>query len=368
MTTPRVYLTEWGDVGGKGNFIPLTIAQCAQAIAAQRKTMKICEAIRNAKDDDERRAIKRKLRCLLFHAKYNGGRAQGNVEHLTGYLCIDLDDDLTIGNKKVDFGELKTELANDHILNPCLLFRSPSDKLKCVVYAPQLYGVGGAGHIHKFYRWYNAVAAYLLNTYGLVVDTSCRDTARNCYMSYDPEPYLNENGALNLELDTIKDVENAHTWNRICAIAANRKNPDNETVFYANSCRFSEKSLKRYKADLEAHLDSLVVGGDGDWVYNKDFTVTGIGSESKRTNTITIYDKGGAISGYRLKWRILEVAILLYKDKDTAQRWVERHFPEARRHSTWTPICESNMRVSPKLSVLSWVLNVGGFKRKSPKA
>lgn len=365
----KVYLTEWGDVGGKKSFTPLTIAQCAWAISSPKKTAQICRAIREAKDDDERRQLKRGLRCLLFHAKYNGGRAQANVENLTGYLCIDLDDDLTTSGNKVCFSELKNELANDHILNPCLLFRSPSDKLKCVVYVPQLDGVGGDGHTEEFHKWYNAVAAYFFNAYGLLVDTSCRDTARNCYMSHDPAPHLNENGEVRIELDTIKEAENALTWNRICAIEAGRKNGGNITErFHANTRNFTENDQKRYKSKLEAKLGALLVGEDGDWCYNKDFIVTGIGSRTNGTNTITIFDKCGEISGYELKWRVLEVGVLLYKDKNTAQRWVERHFPEARKHSTWTPICESNMRISPKLSVLEWVLRVGGFRYKKTDA
>lgn len=40
-------------------------------------------------------------------------------------------------------------------------------------------------------EYFNAVANYLRQTYGLEADKSGKDVSRSCFLPYDPEAYIN---------------------------------------------------------------------------------------------------------------------------------------------------------------------------------
>lgn len=339
-------ITYFGDIDGSRGIKLISVEQCAYAISHSAGTRELCARIMAEPDEETQKAMKKGLRCLIFHAVMEGKRLAANAAALTGLVCLDYDEEGT------DFEALRAALAEDPVLNPALVFRSPRGKVKCAVRFPDIEGYAGDDMAERFAARYKAAAGYIYNVYGVKCDTSCLDLARNCFMSFDPEPVCNPSGECRVPLTEAASKEYDAVWEKM--------KPKRPGAAKYNGA-FTAETAERYGKDLETYRNMLTLGDDGDWVYDREAVISDIGSVSKST---TKYDVGG-LEGYQLKWRVSDVACWLYGDKKTAQMWLETHFPEARNHATWTPICDANMRTPPKLAVLRWVLRAMRFKLKT---
>lgn len=102
------------------------------------------------------------------------------VSH-SGILCMDLDD-------LEDLEALKQQLIDDSKFITLLLFRSP-----CGLGLKWFIEIDLSVYDHK--TWFSGVRNYLMATYSLTdkqVDKSCSNLSRACFMSYDPDAYINE--------------------------------------------------------------------------------------------------------------------------------------------------------------------------------
>ena len=141
--------------------------------------------------------VTRELRAIADQEKQRGFKSK-NLDYITpsgtftydndeslvchsGILCMDLDD-------IEDVEGLKQKLIDDINFVTLLLFRSPcGNGLKWFI------AIDINMYDHK--TWFNAVRNYLMATYGLTekqVDKSCSNVSRACYMSYDPDAYINK--------------------------------------------------------------------------------------------------------------------------------------------------------------------------------
>ncbi len=92
-----------------------------------------------------------------------------------GMLQIDLDD---LGDR---LETVRAQVrADQHLV---VMFRSPKNGLKALFRVPP----DVAGHEPCF----NAIRTYFKTKYDLEIDPSCRDISRLCFVSYDPEIYVN---------------------------------------------------------------------------------------------------------------------------------------------------------------------------------
>jgi hypothetical protein len=83
-----------------------------------------------------------------------------------------------------DIPILKSQLLLDEYFETELMFVSPSgDGLKWII----SIDLSEARHIDYF----NAISAYIKQTYNLEIDKSGKDTSRACFLCYDPDAYLN---------------------------------------------------------------------------------------------------------------------------------------------------------------------------------
>src|SRR5204862_6306662 len=83
------------------------------------------------------------------------------------------------------------------------LFRSPSGEgLKAVFRV--------AADVAKHAGSFRAVEKHVLELAGVQIDQSCKDTARLCFLSYDPELFYNPNTA---EIDPLPEPEKPHFAN-----------------------------------------------------------------------------------------------------------------------------------------------------------
>ena len=98
------------------------------------------------------------------------------IKH-SGLLCLDFDHLQCVE-------KLRFQLLKDEYFDTQLLFVSPSgDGLKWII------SIDTAATQHGAY--FAAVANYILQTYGVAVDKSGRDISRACFLSHDPQAFIN---------------------------------------------------------------------------------------------------------------------------------------------------------------------------------
>lgn len=164
-------------------FERLTAPKQAQAISVQEvldrirtgKHQREVVTLRAELDKARRDKLKRALPVVCFSGKFTE-RSEAKLEQHSGLLCLDLD------NIPQDMLEQqRAKLQGDP--HTFALFRSPSGTgLKVLVRIPP----DKEQHRHHF--------AAVVKHYGSpYVDTSGSDPARACFLSWDPDLYLNEN-------------------------------------------------------------------------------------------------------------------------------------------------------------------------------
>lgn len=114
-------------------------------------------------------------------------RHDKNLISYSNLICFDFD-------KLENIEEAKKYLCNDPYFDTLLLFVSPSGNgLKWVIHNP----LSQSGHRDFF----DAVANYLAATYSLLVDKSCNDISRACFLPHDPNCVYNLTRDNKLEFD-----------------------------------------------------------------------------------------------------------------------------------------------------------------------
>lgn len=132
--------------------------------------------LRTLEEKETARAYKSgKFDFCTFSGIFTYRDEQHLVRH-SGLLCLDFDhlDDVE--------RHFKT-LSEDPRCPTALLFRSPSgDGLKWVI------PIDVSVMSHE--EWFDALAAYVKDTYGLEADKHCRDVTRACFLPNDPKAYM----------------------------------------------------------------------------------------------------------------------------------------------------------------------------------
>lgn len=120
-------------------------------------------------------ALKRTLPAYTWSGQFSVRRANELHRH-SGVLCVDVDHLDT-----ADVDELRNTLRQDpHVL---FLFRSPSyHGLK----------IGIPIDCKRHAATWEAVALYFRDCYGFEIDSACKDVSRLCFVSYDPELFVNQ--------------------------------------------------------------------------------------------------------------------------------------------------------------------------------
>jgi hypothetical protein len=135
--------------------------------------------------------LKKELPGILWSGQFSS-RERPVAEKLMahqGRLCADLD------SLKSELAEIRKKLeASPHVE---VLFRSPSgDGLKAVLRVP----ADPSKHLASF----RAVQKHLRELTGVEIDEACKDVGRLCFMSCDPEIYVNENA---VEIEPLPEAE-----------------------------------------------------------------------------------------------------------------------------------------------------------------
>ncbi len=154
----------------------------------------LLDKIRSEKDKGARNIIKKKLVAICFSGEFSERSKAGLIEH-SGFMCLDFDgydNDTQLQEQKQWFIENEFSYS---------VFISPSGKgLKVVVRVPE-----GADE-QKHLAYFNALEKYYDSSY---FDTSTKDVSRICYISHDPDIYVNTDATIwTEELAVIKKKRN----------------------------------------------------------------------------------------------------------------------------------------------------------------
>jgi P4 family phage/plasmid primase-like protien len=121
---------------------------------------------------------KKRLPGVMWLGTFAHRKQDALIQH-AGFICVDLDD---LGRDKV--AEVRAKLQRSLYL--WAIFMSPSgDGLKVIFRVP--------ADAKKHKASFRAVEKHVRELTGLQIDKACSDVARLCFLSHDPDAYLNEN-------------------------------------------------------------------------------------------------------------------------------------------------------------------------------
>ena len=141
------------------------------------------EHIRSIKDEDVQKSLKKQLPLATISGTFAPIRLAENLVNHSNLLCIDLDKK---DNMDVDwFDDLKYEWRNI----PQILYAGHSIRGK------GWFAIFRIAYPDKHEAQFDALQRDFASS-GLVIDGACKDVSRMRTISYDPEPYVNEDAAL----------------------------------------------------------------------------------------------------------------------------------------------------------------------------
>lgn len=157
----------------------LSIEQLYQTIKGGDYKAKVdtIRALYNSGDEEKATKIKQKLPGVTISGTFKPSRTGEHLENYSGYLCLDIDD--------LDPDELiRQKQAVKELSYTVMAFISPSGcGLKVIV------GVDTGSDQHK--KTYKQVQAYYEKALDCKCDNTTSDVTRLCYLSHDPEAFLN---------------------------------------------------------------------------------------------------------------------------------------------------------------------------------
>lgn len=144
---------------------------------AQRQT----EALRAETDEEKQRLMKLEtLKYCTASGTFSYRNEKGLVKP-SGMMVIDIDD----VDDEAKLTALREALINDPHYVTELLFTSPRGHgLKWFIRVGDMGGMA----LKDYFR---RVSRYIQFEYGIVIDESGKDVARACYLSHDPDCYIN---------------------------------------------------------------------------------------------------------------------------------------------------------------------------------
>lgn len=134
-------------------------------------------------DKAEADARKSRMTAVTPSGTFVKCRNSDALDEYSGIICIDLDH---IDTQGLDIENLKKDLTKDGFV--CVVHKSVGGNGLAVLIK---LDSGAEMHLSAFFQ----VADYIQKKYGVKVDQSCKDIARQRYLSYDPDIYYNPQSA-----------------------------------------------------------------------------------------------------------------------------------------------------------------------------
>ena len=141
----------------------------------------LIQQIRMTEDKTERTRLKSGLPCATISAICPDGRKANDAFEHTGLICIDID-----GQDNPGFGsgaELKAEVCKVSEVAYCSLSASGNG----------CFAIFRLSHPENHLGQFLALQRLFKSRLGIVIDGQCKDVKRLRFVSYDSEPYINDN-------------------------------------------------------------------------------------------------------------------------------------------------------------------------------
>jgi len=159
------------------------------------------EALRAEKSKDIRNELKRQFIGVTFSGNFSGRRLDRNLDLYTHIMVVDVD----LKDLKTKPATARKVLENTHFI--FAVFESPSGGFEALAYSRM------PKENHKIF--FDGVEDYFLYNHSLKIDASGKNPGRLCFISWDPELYLEHHGKrpFNLKQDSKKVFNNEESKN-----------------------------------------------------------------------------------------------------------------------------------------------------------
>jgi hypothetical protein len=159
-----------------------SLEEIIQEIQWNAKLKQICMELRSLTSKEDIQYFKQfRLKATTISGVFHDGHADANLITPSGLMQMDFD--FKDFSKTMTLGEVRRILQDDPFTH--IGFISPSGngyKVFVLVEPSEVF--------HRLI--YDCFRAYYLDKYGLKVDPSCKNVGRLCFLSYDPELYVNK--------------------------------------------------------------------------------------------------------------------------------------------------------------------------------
>lgn len=139
--------------------------------------------LRAETDMDRKKAMKLSLPAATVSGVFHPQRKAEHLQCHSGFICIDLD---WKDNTMHTIDDMRSVLRNLPYVGYAALSVSGNG----------MYGIIPIAYPQKHGEHFDALKTEFLQDYGLVLDKACRDVTRLRVLSYDPDPYINENAVM----------------------------------------------------------------------------------------------------------------------------------------------------------------------------
>jgi len=148
----------------------------------------LIEKYRQETDSGKRETLKKTFPGVTFSGRFKDRRLDKNMTHYNQVMVIDIDKkDMTMSYEKTMDCLMKTPFV-------FCAFQSPSGGIKALAYSE----IEADDH-RIFFR---GVEEYMAIEYGIIIDPSGKNPGRLCFISYDPDMYLESKGKRAFVLET----------------------------------------------------------------------------------------------------------------------------------------------------------------------
>ena len=225
----------------------------------------------------EKSDLKNSLPAVTLSGIFDGQHKANNIIEHSGLIQIDID-------KVNDVSELQSQLYADKYTF-CGFISPSGNGIKLVVQIPS--------EIPQHKAYFLALEQYYKKQYDIDIDKACKDVSRLCYISHDPELFLNENAEIYTDIYTVPVIKNKNILppkqSQNC-----QRNSTNEYYYSAENFDEFVNEMERQNINIaDSYDDWLKVG----FAISNEFRTFGlnyfdkISRLSSKYNTQTVNDQ-----------------------------------------------------------------------------
>lgn len=158
-----------------------TVTYLSNFLGSKRHIERIL-AMRAETDEGRRGAMKKSLPAATVSGVFHPKRGADNLVEHTGFISIDIDG-------KDNPGKNLEAIRNALICRPYVAYAATSAG------GNGMFAIIPLAYPDKHEEQFDALCKDFHDLYGIVLDQKCRDKSRLRFLSYDPNPYINEDAS-----------------------------------------------------------------------------------------------------------------------------------------------------------------------------